>query len=98
MSYIWGDNYGQQWNETLGISSIDIHGNIKVYPNPSNGEIFFNSILHNSTIEIYSEIGKRVYSLEKVNSDKIELSLTKGIYIMKIIQEDKIINNKIIIN
>ena len=98
VSYIWGDNYGQQWNETLGISSIDIHGNIKVYPNPSNGEIFFNSILHNSTIEIYSEIGKRVYSLEKVNSDKIELSLTKGIYIMKIIQEDKILNKKIIIN
>jgi len=98
VSYIWGDNYGQQWNETLDILSIDIDENTKVYPNPSNGEIFFTSILNNSTIEIYSEIGQKVYSLEKVNSDKIQLYLEKGIYIMKITQKDKILNSKIIIN
>ena len=98
VSYIWGDNYGQQWNETLDISSIDVDENIKVYPNPSNGEIFFNPILNNSTIEIYSELGQKVYSLEKDNLEKIKLSLAKGIYIMKINQEDKTLNSKIIIN
>ena len=98
VSYIWGDNYGQQWNETLDISSIDVDENIKVYPNPSNGEIFFNPILNNSTIEIYSELGQKVYSLEKDNLEKIKLSLAKGIYIMKITQEDKTLNSKIIIN
>ncbi len=98
VSYIWGDNFGQQWNESLSISNIEINDSIKVFPNPSNGEIFFSSNLNYSKIEIYSEIGQKIYCLEKVNSDKIELLLNKGIYIMKITHEDKILNKKIIIN
>ena len=98
VSYIWGDNTGEVWNESLSISNSYLDKNIKVFPNPSNGEIFFSSTLNNSTIEVYNELGQEVYTIEKVNSDKIELFLTKGIYIMKIIQDDKILNRKIIIN
>ncbi|MAU25700.1 MAG: hypothetical protein CMC34_02955 [Flavobacteriaceae bacterium] len=98
VSYIWGDNYGEQWNETLSISTIEFDENIKVYPNPTNGEIFFNSVLINSKIEIYSEIGKRVYDIENTNSNKIQLLLSSGVYIMKIRNNNKILYKKIIIN
>ena len=98
VSYIWGDDYGEQWNETLSISTIEFDENIKIYPNPTNGDIFFNSALNNSKIEIYSEIGKRVYVIENNNSSKIQLLLSSGVYIMKIRNNNKILYKKIIIN
>ena len=98
VSYIWGDDYGEQWNETLSISTIEFDENIKIYPNPTNGDIFFNSALNKSKIEIYSEIGKRVYVIENNNSSKIQLLLSSGVYIMKIRNNNKILYKKIIIN
>jgi len=67
-------------------------------PKPTNGEIFFNSTLNNSKIEIYSEIGKRVYDIENVNSNKIQLLLSSGVYIMRIINDSEILYKKIVIN
>ena len=49
-------------------------------------------------IEIYSEIGKRVYDIENTNSNKIQLLLSSGVYIMKIRNNNKILYKKIIIN
>ena len=98
VSYIWGDNYGEQWNETLTITNQDSIDDFKIYPNPTNGDIFFNSTLNNSKIEIYSEIGKRVYVIENTNSNKIQLLLSSGVYIMKILNNNKILYKKIIIN
>jgi hypothetical protein len=98
VNFIWGDNYGEEWNESLSITNLDSEDDFKIYPNPTNGEIFFNSILNNSKIEIYSEIGKRVYDIENFNTNKIELLLSSGIYIMKIRKNNKILYKKIIIN
>ena len=98
VSYIWGDDYGEQWNETLTITNQDSIDDFKIYPNPTNGDIFFNSALNNSKIEIYSEIGKRVYVIENNNSSKIQLLLSSGVYIMKIRNNNKILYKKIIIN
>ena len=98
VNFIWGDNYGEEWNESLSITNLDSEDDFKIYPNPTNGEIFFNTTLNNSKIEIYSEIGKRVYDIENFNTNKIELLLSSGIYIMKIRKNNKILYKKIIIN
>jgi hypothetical protein len=97
VNFIWGDNYGEQWNETLGVSENNELENFKIYPNPSNGEIFFNSALNNSKIEIYSEIGQKVYDIENASSNKIKLELSMGIYFARIVFDNKIINRKIVI-
>ena len=68
----------------------------KEYGDSSNCSCIVN--LDKGEIEIYSEIGKRVYDIENFNTNKIELLLSSGIYIMKIRKNNKILYKKIIIN
>ncbi len=98
VNFIWGDNYGEEWNESLSITNVDSEDDFKIYPNPSNGLIYFNHALTNSNIEVFSEIGQKVYNIENASSNKIKLSLPNGIYFVRIEFDNKIIHKKIIIN
>ena len=84
-----------------------INLNVKVYPNPSDSNISFclpeNIIIKH--IYVYSLSGSIVYSLENtINSNCIELdlintnsSLSKGLYLAKIISKSETITNSTII-
>lgn len=98
VNFIWGDNYGEEWNESLSITNVDSEDDFKIYPNPSNGLIYFNHALTNSNIEVFSEIGQKVYNIENASSNKIKLSLPNGIYFVRIEFDNKIIHKKIVIN
>ncbi len=98
VNFIWGDNYGEEWNESLSIPNDELTFDFKIYPNPSSGLIYFNHALTNSNIEVFSEIGKKVYDLNIINSNKIKLLLPSGIYILKIRNNNEIIHKKIVIN
>tara|TARA_B100002052_G_scaffold176089_1_gene160234 strand:- start:16389 stop:17507 length:1119 start_codon:yes stop_codon:yes gene_type:complete len=97
VNYIWGENYGEEWNESLGFDNSDFYDDFKIYPNPTNGDIFFNTTLNNSKIEIYSEIGQRLYNIENASFNRIKLELPVGVYFARILLNNKIINRKIII-
>jgi len=83
---------------TLNIDNLDIYNenNIEIYPIPAH------DILNIKTDEevkvfIYDIFGKKVYSsLVNKYSDINISSLHNGIYILKLIQEDRIISKKII--
>ena len=97
VNYLWGENYGEEWNESLGFDNSHFDHDFKIYPNPTNGDIFFNTTLNNSKIEIYSEIGQRIYNIENASFNSIKLELPAGVYFAKILLNNKIINRKIII-
>ena len=97
VSYIWGDNYGQEWNETLGISENNELENFKIYPNPSNGVISFNYNLVNSKIEIFNLTGKKIKEQNVIDSNFIDLNLSSGIYFIRTQINEHLINSKIII-
>jgi hypothetical protein len=62
---------------------------ISVYPNPATEIIRFNNISENSLIEITNSFGVRVMSI-KANSNTINVSsLSKGVYIARIIKDQK---------
>jgi len=77
--------------------------NVSIYPNPSNGEFYLKTNSDIKTIEIYNTTGELVYS--KTNSsnknnkiNKLDLSyLKKGIYYIKLSDNFKTYNQKIII-
>jgi len=83
-------------NQVLNAKSLTNDCSFWAYPNPAKDEttVFTNQTL-NATIEIYNNIGEKVYS-EEVNNQLSKISLNgfaKGIYLIKLITKD---NTKII--
>tara|TARA_R110002050_G_scaffold295080_1_gene453539 strand:- start:70 stop:1656 length:1587 start_codon:yes stop_codon:yes gene_type:complete len=79
------------------ILSVDklFSDNLHVYPNPTNGYVNFNMSL--DVIDVYDVSGKNV--LSKTNSETINLeNLKNGIYIVKVISDEKYSVLKIIKN
>ncbi len=81
-----------------------ISGNLKVYPNPSNGK-FTIEITGNkeqpTVIDIYNMFGEKVYSMPTVqmhSSYSMDLSeLSKGIYFVRLVGKEKSYTEKIVL-
>ena len=75
---------------------------VLIYPNPNKGDFIVS--LENprnvKSISISDNMGKLIYSRSKVfhKNQFNDLALTSGVYIVKVIFEDKVIRKKIIIN
>jgi len=88
---------------TLGIQQLNKHS-INVYPNPANDIIYVTlhdaSLINNTTIEIYNAIGNLVLTQKSYseNTSIIINSLTKGIYTVRVISDNKQTVNRIIKN
>lgn len=90
VEYIWGDNVGEVWNQSLSIAD-DMKSDVFVYPNPAKDMVYISGLPSNTTIELYGIEGKLVgrYSYQ---IQPLQIDLSAGLYIMKI----KVGNNKII--
>ena len=96
VNYIWGDNIGEVWNESLDLTTDKIN-NMMIFPNPSYGIINFDINLINKKIEIYSLSGVKVFHQNISNINSLDLNLDSGIYILKIYDESIIVNSKVVI-
>lgn len=72
--------------------------NLKIYPNPANTQVTITSdSFATKTVEIYNILGKKVLST-KANNEPINVSnLNKGVYVIKITEEDKTASRKLVI-
>lgn len=81
-------------NSTLNTKNINSIENLKIYPNPTNGNITISNIknIELKTIEVYSVLGSLVEQISvKQNPSKINLDLSqlnKGIYLLKVLDID----------
>ncbi len=93
--------------DDIKITEIDVtavnnqeRSDIIISPNPSSGIFTIQGIPSDSKyIEVYNLAGKIILS-EKVNSEKIHIDLSnreKGIYFVKIFQENKIFVSKVVV-
>ncbi len=96
VNYIWGDNYGVIWNENLGNSDYEIN-NMKVFPNPSSGIINFGIDMSEEKIEIFTIRGKKILEQLVKDSNRLELNLPSGIYILRSFTKSGLLNSKIVI-
>ena len=92
VNYIWGENYGDIWFDNLNISTNQ--NDFKFYPNPTSGNIYFNSYL--DKVEVYSLDGQKLLNFKNV--DMLEINLEKGLYLVFLYKEGKSSIHKIIIN
>jgi len=96
VNFIWGDNTGQSWNENLDLDNIN-DDNLILFPNPSNGILNFSNILQNEKVEIFSLTGQKIFEKIVTNTNSINLNLNTGIYSLKISNNKRFKNFKVIV-
>jgi len=96
VEYIWGNKVGENWPQTLGINETDL-SRIRIYPNPTKGKINIVGIKEHSFVEIFSLQGVKLSKLEFNENARLDLDLSSGVYLVKILQGDKLITKKIVI-
>jgi len=96
VGFLWGENIGENWNENLGLQN-NLTKNPIIYPNPTMGVLNFGEILVNNRIQIFSSKGVKVYDKLITNSNSINLDLQPGFYLLKISDNSRVLNHKIII-
>ncbi len=90
----------QNTSQILPVTKNQIAG-FAMYPNPvSNGKFVITSTNGaNKQVEIYSMIGKQVYSKTVKANETIDVSnLNQGIYVLRIKEANKIATRKLIVN
>jgi len=96
VEYIWGDKVGVNWSQSLSVNEANLSG-IKIYPNPTRGIINIVGIKEHSLVEIYSIQGVKILKQEYIENTRLDLNLSSGMYLVKVIQGDKLTIKKIVI-
>lgn len=69
-----------------------------IYPNPSNGKFFISNSNSIKSIEVYDIIGHKILSIKNQTINEIDLSnAPKGIYFVKLLIDNKLCTDKIIV-
>ena len=97
VNFLWGENIGQSWNENLSVNNVNLDEDLIIFPNPSNGILNFMEELQNEKIEIFSLTGQKIFDREVTNTNSLKLNLNSGIYLLKVSNNHRVINSKIII-
>jgi hypothetical protein len=78
----------------------EMAGNISAYPNPNNGSFTLNTgTIEEKDIYVYDVLGKIVFQKNKVTEKTIDINIPsspKGIYMVKVISDDRTETIKII--
>jgi len=84
------------------LSNIDFDTNaFNIYPNPSNGNIKINFENSNEkySVQVFSILGQKVFEKEYTNSSSAAVNnLQKGVYLVKITNDNKSVTKKLIVN
>lgn len=78
---------------TSDVKSLNDYSNSEIYPNPNNGAftLKFETIIPNSSLEIYNMLGQRIYQSVLNNSDENQINLTNpkaGVYLYRVYSPD----------
>ncbi|WP_299889210.1 endonuclease [uncultured Lacinutrix sp.] len=96
VEYIWGNNVGDVWSNTLGFEDF-VFDNLKLYPNPASNQFFVSGLKEESELVIISSDGRELYSGVLKNKKAINLDLSSGLYLVRIKSEGKITTKKLVI-
>jgi len=91
--------------EPINATDEQMGGGIKIYPNPTTGLVYIdiNSIHKNTQLFIYTILGEIIFAKTFAKSEddiKLELdisSFSKGVYLIEIQAESRVLNHKLIL-
>ena len=97
VNFLWGENIGQSWNENLSDNNVNLNEDLIIFPNPSNGVLNFTNTIQNGKIEIISLTGQKILEKNVININSFRLDIDSGVYLLKISNNKRVNNFKIII-
>ena len=97
VNFLWGENIGQSWNENLSVNNFNLDEDLIIFPNPSNGILNFTNTTQNGKIEIISLTGQKILEKNVANINSFRLDIDSGVYLLKISNNKRVNNFKIII-
>ena len=97
VNFLWGENIGQSWNENLSVNNFNLDEDLIIFPNPSNGILNFTNTIQNGKIEIISLTGQKILEKNVANMNSFRLDIDSGVYLLKISNNKRVNNFKIII-
>lgn len=97
VEYIWGNMIGETWHNPLKINGIE-YQEISFFPNPTKGRLFFKNITGETKILIYNINGQFIQE-DTININGVlDLSLSQGMYIVKMVSETGVCAKKLVVN
>jgi len=98
--FIWGNEFGNPWSQNL--STQGFNGlNISIVPNPvRNNTIQVSGLTDGKAyeLELFDSLGRAMFSTECYNNQKINLNANKGLYFVRVNDENRSIIKKLIID
>ncbi len=83
VEYIWGNNVGQTWSNTLSIDEND-KSEVLIYPNPVNDYLMVSTKGKQGDLEIFDTLGNLLITHHFNESTKIDINLSSGLYLLRI--------------
>jgi hypothetical protein len=96
VEYLWGNQLGNIWSKSLSVKTQD-NFQIKVFPNPTQNSIYIKGINNQAILEVFSIDGRKLETVEINEGYPVDLKLSSGMYLLKIISKEKSTLKKIII-
>lgn len=98
VEYIWGNNVGDTWNNSLSIDDFEKEI-VKLYPNPltADNNLHISGINGTYKVSVFSSEGRLLQTKTLKNNSYLKLNLSSGLYLAKIQVEGKTLTRKIII-
>jgi hypothetical protein len=96
VEYLWGNQLGNIWSQSLSVKTQD-NFQIKVFPNPTQNSIYIKGINNQAILEVFSIDGRKLETVEINEGYPVDLKLSSGMYLLKIISKEKSTLKKIII-
>ncbi len=97
VEHIWGNKVGENWTQPVGTNPTNLP-DIKVYPNPSNGKVNIKGLNDGASLDVFSLEGHKLTSYSIGSDSAMELDLTSGLYLLKIMDEDKMQVHKLVVD
>lgn len=94
VEYIWGNNVGDIWNQSLSLEE-NKHSDVTLYPNPTNGRVYLDSSSV-ATVEVYALQGQLLRRFTGFTTF-IDLNLSSGLYIIKMIDKGESFVQKLVV-
>ncbi|HAQ37489.1 MAG TPA: endonuclease I [Saprospirales bacterium] len=96
VEYIWGNKKGESWTGQVGTKEIPIT-RYHIFPNPSNSTIHIEGAGQNAIIELFNSSGQKMKSSGLNGKSQLELPSEKGMYWLKIIENNDIFSAVIMV-
>jgi endonuclease I len=97
--HLWGTQMGSNWTkEEVLITPIFNEKSISMYPNPAFNTIHIKGLDSSAKANIYDAMGRRVRVAQiNLNNNSIDVSGLKGVYLIHVITQEKMITKRIVI-